>query len=193
MDKEGNHEVFFTGHQTFFSIAYRHHKHVERLVSEREARKVKDDRDVDYVCEKNAAIQRSAMVSVIFSALTLEAFINNYAIERFSRSYFDNHLDKLNPVSKWVLVPKLITGKAIDTDGQPYERLKKLFKLRDRLVHYKTKRKKVSEMVLGEDWVTENHSEDAILTVESVLNELSTIDPVAEAGWTESAKYYPYA
>ncbi len=193
MDKEHDHEVVFTRHKTFFAIAYRHHKHVERLVSEREARIVKDDRDVDYVCEKNAAIQRSAMVSVIFSALTLEAFINNYAIERFSRSYFDNHLDKLSPVSKWILIPKLITGKALDTDGQSYERLKELFKLRDRLVHYKTRRKKVSEIVEEEDWVTENHSADAILTVESILNELSTIDPSSESDWIESAKHDPYA
>lgn len=193
MGKANNHEITFTGHQTFSAIAYQHHKHIERLVLERKARKVKDDRDVDFICAKNAAIQRSAMVSVIFSALTLEAFINNYAIERFSRSYFDNHLDKLSPVSKWIVIPKLVTGNEIDTDGQPYERLKKLFKLRDKLVHYKTKKKKVSEMVEDEDWVTENHSVDALLAVESILAELSKIDSSLETEWLESAKNDPFA
>ena len=192
MNKENNHEIIFTSHQTFFAIAYRHHKLVERLVKERDTRQVKDNRDVDFVCAKNAAIQRSAMVSVIFSALTAEAFINNYAIERFSRSYFDNHLDKLSPVSKWIVIPKLVTGNEIDTDGQPYERLKKLFKLRDKLVHYKTKKKKVSEMVEDEDWVTENHSVDALLAVESILGELSKIDSSLETEWLESAKNDPF-
>lgn len=193
MSHESNHEIIFTGHNTFFAIAYRHHRLVERLVNERNARQVKDDRDVDFVCEKNAAIQRSAMVSVIFSALTLEAFINNYAIERFSKNYFENHLDKLNPVSKWILIPKLAIGNGIDTDGQPYEWLKKLFKLRDRLVHYKTKKKKVSEMTEEDDWITENHSADALLTVESVLEELVKIDNSGETDWLESAKSDPYA
>lgn len=193
MSYESNHEIIFTGHNTFFAIAHRHHRLVERLVNERNSRQVKDDHDVDFVCEKNAAIQRSAMVSVIFSALTLEAFINNYAIERFSKNYFENHLDKLNPVIKWILIPKLAIGNGIDTDGQPYERLKKLFKLRDRLVHYKTKKKKVSEMTEEDDWITENHSTDALFTVESVLEELVKIDNSLETEWIESAKSDPYA
>ena len=174
MNKENNHEIIFTSYQTFFAIAYRHHKLVERLVKERDTRQVKDNRDVDFVCAKNAAIQRSAMVSVIFSALTLEAFINNYAIERFSRSYFDNHLDKLSPVSKWIVIPKLITGNAIDTDGQPYERLKKLFKLRDKLVHYKTKKKKVPEMVEDKDWVKYKNFLFVLATNPSQFSAIST-------------------
>lgn len=193
MSREIEHEIVFTGHQSFFAIAYRHHKLVERLVVERNARQVKDDHDVDVICAKNAAIQRSAMVSVIFSSLALEAFINNYAIERFSRNYFDNHLDKLSPVSKWILIPKLVTGNEINKDGQPYERLKNLFKHRDKLVHYKTRKKKVSEMTEDDDWVTENHSTDAVLTVKSILNELSKVDTSVETDWLESAESDPYA
>lgn len=193
MCEENNHEVIFTAHQTYFAIAYRHHKNVQRLVVERKTRKVKDDHDVDFICENNATIQRAAMVSVIFSALTLEAFINNYAIEKFSKSYFNNHLDKLSPVSKWIVIPKLITGNSLNTEGQPYELLKKLFKLRDKLVHYKTRKKKVSEMTEEDDWVTENHSEDALLTVESILNELARIDTAVEIDWLESSKNDPYA
>lgn len=193
MRTETDHEIIFTSHQTFFAIAYQHHKLVERHVVERNAKRVKDDRDIDFICAKNAAIQRSAMVSVIFSALTLEAFINNYAIERFSRNYFDNHLDKLSPVSKWIVIPKLVTGNEINSDGQPYEKLKNLFKHRDKLVHYKTRKKKVSEMTEDEDWVTENHSADALLTVKSILNELSKVDTLVETDWLESTKRDPYA
>jgi len=193
MIKENNHEITFTNHQTFFAIAYRHHKLVERLMMERNARQVKDDRDVDFVCARNAAIQRSAMVSVIFSALTLEAFINNYAIEHFSKSYLENHLDKLSAVSKWIVIPKLKTGDEVNTDGQPYEKLKKLFKLRDKLVHYKTRTMKVSEMTEDDGWVTEDHGENALLTVESILNELAVIDTSVDTDWLVEAKSDPYA
>jgi len=193
MNKESNHEVFFIKYRTFLAIAYKHHKIVDRLVKERNARKVKDDHDVNFICARNAAIQRSAMVSVVFSALTLEAFINNYAIEHFSRRYLENYLDKLSAVAKWVVIPKLKTGNELNTDGQPYEKLKELFKLRDRLVHYKTRKKKVSEMTEEEDWVTEIHSKDALLTVESILNELSGLDTSVKTDWLEEAKSDPYA
>ena len=149
----------FTNHETFFAIAHRNHELLTNLVHQREARPTKDDHDVDFHCAKNAEIQRAAMVSVIFSALTLEAFINNYGIEHFSRSYFDNHLDKLPAVSKWIVIPTLAVGKEIDSDSQSYEQLKRLFKRRDRLVHYKTKKKKLSEIHEEDVWVTEEQSE----------------------------------
>ncbi|MHA1329861.1 MAG: hypothetical protein ACTSR2_02175 [Candidatus Hodarchaeales archaeon] len=193
MSKENNSEITFTNHQTFFAIAYQHHELVKRLMMERDKRKVKNDHDVDFICARNAAIQRSAMVSVVFSALTLEAFINNYAIEHFSKNYFENNLDKLSTVSKWIVIPKLVTGNEIDTDGQPYENLKKLFKLRDKLVHYKTRKKKISEMTEDKDWVTENHSEVSLLTLKSIFNELATVDSSVNTDWLEEAKCDPYA
>jgi len=55
--------ITFTFHQTFFAISYRHHKIIKRLVRDREARTVNNDRDVDFICAKNAAIQRSVMFS----------------------------------------------------------------------------------------------------------------------------------
>ena len=148
---------------------------------------------MDFICAKNAEIQRAAMVSVVFSALTLEAFINNYGLEHFSRNYFDKHLDKLPAVSKWIVIPKLAIGKEIDSDSRSYEQLKRLFKRRDRLVHYKTKKKKLSEMHGGDVWVTEEQGAEAVQTVRSVLGELSRIDDKVSADWLESARSDPYA
>src|SRR3989339_831051 len=39
-------------------------------------------------------------ISIVFSALCTEAFINHYGIEKSSRSYFDNYLDKLSTYAK---------------------------------------------------------------------------------------------
>jgi hypothetical protein len=186
-------EITLTNHETFLAIAHQHNEQVKKLIVERDSRKVKDDRDVDFHAAKNAEIQRTAMVSVIFSALALEAFINNYGIERFSGSYFDNYLDKLSAVSKWIVIPRLVTGKEIDRDGQAFEWLKGLFMQRDKLVHYKTRKKKISELREDKDWVTEEHSEHALQTVRAVVEALSEIDPNVEIEWLKSAPTDPYA
>lgn len=193
MGEQPDHEMTFTNHETFFAIAHRHHQLVKRLVSQRDARPIIDDADVDFNCTKNAEIQCAAMVSVIFSALTLEAFINNYGIEHFSRNYFGKHLDKLPAVSKWIIIPKLVTGRALDSDSQPYEQLKRLFKRRDFLVHYKTRKKRLSEMHEEDVWVTEEQSEESIRSVRAVVEELSGIDGTVSIDWIESAKNDPYA
>ena len=65
-------EMTFTNHETFFAIAWRSHESVERLVKERERRPARNRDDVDFHCATNAEIQRAAMISVVFSALTLE-------------------------------------------------------------------------------------------------------------------------
>lgn len=185
-------EISLTNHETFFAIAHQHHQEIKRLVSERNMREIKGNYDVDFNAAKNAEIQRCAMVSVIFSALTLEALINNYGIERFSATYFDKHLANLNTVSKWVVIPTLATGKDLNRDRQAFEGLKHLFKQRDKLVHYKTRKKKVSELQEHEDWVTEEHSEKALQTVRALVEAVSEIDPSLETEWLDWAPNDPY-
>lgn len=192
MDKEDP-LVELNNHITFFAIAIRHIKNIKKLVTERKSFKVKTDKDVDHAAFITASIQRNAMVTVIFSALTLEAFINFYGINNFSKSYFNNHLDKLTPINKWIVFPQLTTGKQINTDGQSYELLRSLFKLRDKLVHYKTRKKKVSELREQIDWVTEDHAKKAIECVESLLNELKLLDSNIKIDWLRDAEKDPYA
>ena len=185
-------KIKLSNHQTFYSIAYQHHLQIAQLSAERDQRTVKHDEDVDFVCEKNAAIQRSAMVVVVFSALTLEAFINHYGIERLSRSFFDNHLDKLNPVGKWLILPNLVARQQLDTDGQSYELLKGLFKLRDKLVHYKTREKTIDELS-DEDWVTEKEARSAIHAVNRLVEELKCLDSAVDTDWLREAEIDPCA
>jgi hypothetical protein len=185
-------KIKLSNHETFYSIAYRHYVRTIQLTAERDQRPVKNDQDVDFVCEKNAAIQRSAMVVVVFSALTLEALINHYGIERVSRSFFDNHLDKLDPVSKWLILPKLIVGRQLDTDEQPYELLRGLFKLRNKLVHYKTREKAIDELK-DEDWIREEEAHSAIQAVNKLVEELKCLDPTVDTDWLRKAETDPYA
>lgn len=186
-------EVAFTNHRTFYAIAYRYSLLVSQLVKERDKRTpITTDEEVDFICLMNARIQREAMVVVIFSALTLEAFINDYGLENFSRSYFDKHLDKLSPVSKWLILPRLVAGKELNTNSQAFESLKKLFNLRNKLVHYKTKKKRVCDIV-AEDRVWESDAQNAIEAVNQAVRVLKEIDPEVDIDWLEDAKTDPYA
>jgi len=185
-------EIVLTNHETYYAIAHLHHERVLDLVKERDARPVETDDDADYQARKNAEIQAAAMVVVVFSALTLEAFINHYAIEKFSMSYFQDHLDRLNTASKWVVIPKVVVGKEIPREGQAYEGIRKVFRLRHKLVHYKANKKRIRDLSEQEDWVTENHAKISYETVELAVRALQTIDPGVDTAWLVDAKVDPF-
>lgn len=186
-------EITLENHTTFYAIAYRQHEEVKRLAEERDRRPVKTDADADFNAEMNSRIQRSAMVVVVFSALTLEAFINHYGIERFSAGFFDDHLDRLGPVSKWVVIPRLTVGRELDRGGESFTLLTQLFRLRNKLVHYKMRKKKIRDLREEEDWVTEMHAEEAVRAVEAAIRDLKAIDASVDAEWLATAKTDPYA
>jgi hypothetical protein len=83
------------------------------------------------------AADRQAYVALLFAACAAEAFINSYAARAFSAAYFDAHIDKLDIVSKWVLVPRLAVGFEVDRCGQEFQLLRRLVAARNRLAHPK--------------------------------------------------------
>ena len=95
-----------------------------------------------------AAYQRSLLeppaeqdfiISICFSAMALEAFIYDYAARNLGDGYVSQYLDKLDLTSKWLVVPRLVTGSAIDPGCQAIYLLKDLVKTRNRLDHSKSK------------------------------------------------------
>ena len=95
------------------------------------------------------ARDQSCIIAVVFTAMYFEAFIYDYAASCVGDRYTKNHLDKLDFISKWVVVPRLVTGNEISKSGRAYESLKKLHKDRNSLVHLKSKKMNFndSEMV----------------------------------------------
>ena len=69
----------------------------------------------------------------------LEAFIYDYATSHFTETFAKNYLANIDFVSKWIVIPKLVTGNDFPTDSQAFEQLIKLRKERNELVHYKSK------------------------------------------------------
>lgn len=197
MQKVNEKIISFNNHKTYYSVAHRNYLEIQRIKSELDElqRKLKDRKttnaDIDFICERNAAIQRHAIVVVIFSAFALEAFINNYAIENFSKSYLENYLDRLEPDSKWVIITKLVNGRQLNTDSHAFELLKHLFSFRNKLAHYKTKTKPIDE-IRDDDWIGLGEAESAIKTVWSIIEELGKIDNKISTDWLNDAERDPF-
>jgi len=86
-------------------------------------------------------------ITIVFSALCLEALINDYCITKKSANYFNQYIDKLDPISKWLLIPQLNTGSAISSDSKAFELVKNLFSIRNKLVHPKSKQLDTCEIL----------------------------------------------
>ena len=82
---------------------------------------------------------RYFLIEHLFAAMCLEAFIYDYAATNFRDTFARKYLDKLDLVSKWVIVPKLVLGKEYPRDTQAFEYLKSIKKERDKLVHSKSR------------------------------------------------------
>lgn len=94
----------------------------------------------EYIKHRDIVIDgdRKYLSSFIFFSLFLEAYINDFAARRLGDTYTRKYLDKLDVISKWVVLPKIITGKQIDTSRKSFEALKSLVALRNKFVHHKT-------------------------------------------------------
>lgn len=125
--------------------------------------------------------ERAVIVSVIFAALCLEAFIYDYGADHRTGNYVKNHIDKLDVPSKLVVLTELVTGKPFPTDSQAYGHLKKLIKDRNYLVHFKSKEFSSSDFKGREQWHEDMQSRllrmmyNATATVTEVMKEIDSL------------------
>jgi hypothetical protein len=67
-----------------------------------------------------------------------EAAVFDLAAIHLGDSYAEQHLDKLDLVSKWIVVPQLICGKSIRLNGPAANSLRAMVKARNFLVHHRS-------------------------------------------------------
>jgi hypothetical protein len=91
---------------------------------------------IDLVDKNVSQYFESAVESIVFSGLTIEAFINCYALDRLSKSKF-KRFNNFSLKGKWSKIPMEVTGKEIPEDSQAMIQLAALIKSRNNLVHYK--------------------------------------------------------
>ncbi len=80
----------------------------------------------------------AGLQTVVFSAMCFEAAIYDFASIYLGDDYVREHLDKLDVLSKWLVVLRLVSGIEIPKDEAPYCALKVLVTERNRLVHSKS-------------------------------------------------------
>jgi hypothetical protein len=83
-------------------------------------------------------LDNHCVITIVFCALAVEGYIYDYAARKLSDSFVDAHLDKLDVVSKWVVVPMLATGKEFPKDTKGFQLLKQLVSNRNFLAHNKS-------------------------------------------------------
>lgn len=76
--------------------------------------------------------------TIVFSAMCFESAIYDYAADHLGDSYVKEHLDKLDIISKWIVVMRLVAGYEFDKNKAPYSALKGLILARNKLVHSKS-------------------------------------------------------
>lgn len=79
-----------------------------------------------------------AIIVVVFAVTFLEAYMQNYANRRLGSAFSVKHIDRLDVLSKWVIVPRLATLKNVPTDHVGIELLRDLIHTRNRIVHSKS-------------------------------------------------------
>lgn len=91
-------------------------------------------------------MDKRAIVTVVFSAMCIEAFVNDYAAACLGDSDFYDNFDKLSTISKLQLIAKFIWVDELDKSQACYCRLRRLFKERDAYVHSKSRLSKYQGM-----------------------------------------------
>ena len=128
-----------------------------------------------------AEINSGCSIIIVMCALALEGYIYDYAARNLSDSLAKD-IDKLDTVSKWVIITQLATGKKFPKDGKAYQLLKQLVRDRNYLVHPKS----APTLVYDEkksDWEMSGkalHMRDFLTSlVDKAYNALSAIDELA--------------
>ena len=134
--------------------------------------------------EEDKASYHQFMASLVFTAFTLEAYLNHIGPKVFS--CWDD-LERLGPKEKLNVISEKV-GLEIDYSRRPWQVMKRLFGFRNDIAHGKSVKIKSEETIpikdhvddklhgftktKWEEYCTENNAESARKDVESIINEI---------------------
>lgn len=76
--------------------------------------------------------------TIVFAGMACEAAIFDLAAVQLGDDYASQYLDKLDLLTKWVVVPSLICGRKLKEHGPAINSLRTLVRTRNALVHHKS-------------------------------------------------------
>ena len=108
-------------------------------ISEKYTRTLKEE-DIAEGRELEHAVVIAGIQAIVFAGMCVESAIYDYAAGQLGDSYVQDHLEKMDLLSKWIVIPQLVCGRKISKDTVAYASLKKLIQARNSLVHHKSSR-----------------------------------------------------
>jgi hypothetical protein len=99
------------------------------------------NRESDYLwemMEEYSQMEKGVIKCIVFSAMCVESFLNDYAAMRMGDSDFYDNFDKLKPIGKFQLIANFVLKSEFDKSKSYYSLLKDLFRLRNGFVHNKS-------------------------------------------------------
>lgn len=81
---------------------------------------------------------KTSFIIIVFAAIAVEAYIYDYAARNLGDAFVRDHLDKLDTVSKWIIVPELVTGRELPQRQYWQGKLKKLVQIWNSITHNKS-------------------------------------------------------
>jgi len=175
---------------SFYEIAKINYARYVEIQEEISALDSEDPMDLQYEKHKLKQEQnRCGLITICFSAMCVEAFIYDYAARNTSDTYVKKYLDKLDALAKWVVIPKLVTGKDFPTDSHAFSLLKILITTRNRFVHFKSSDVPGDEEALVEALRKDKEEtpkvvRDCFMAVEKLFIELRELDVINQhEGW----------
>lgn len=85
------------------------------------------------------SIDEHAAIAIIFACAATELYINDAGARLLGDTYFRVHVERIDLLSKWVLVPRLASNHQMDRGGRAYELLHGVIGLRNDLMHPKSR------------------------------------------------------
>lgn len=106
-------------------------------------------------------MNKNIITTVVFSAMAIESFLNDYAAACLGDKEFYENFDRLSVMSKLQLIVTFIMHAEMDKSKIYYSLMKALFSCRDKFVHNKSKKMKFQgytkeELDQIERWQEEN-------------------------------------
>jgi hypothetical protein len=163
----------FSNTARYFEIAKNAYNNALNFSKKRDAELIKTNSDLNAMFNFAEMVHKESITSVIFCVMTLESIINEYGLQNKSKNFYNEHLDNLKLLSKFIVLPKLFGGNELNTDGQEFQNLKWLIKLRNDLTHSKLTERNIRDLNMTNPLsqnlhVLEHHAKKAIQTVKSV-------------------------
>ena len=148
-----------TNSSTYFSIVY--DLFTKNLNTAYEV----DFNDFDHIDDFKENVFKDYLIMIVFSVMSLEAFMNDYLAVCLSDELYYENFDKLNIIQKITMIYSLVWEDSFDKSGELFSKIQTLLKNRNLFVHSKSHKidKKILEKYVEDIEINENELEKQLL------------------------------